>query len=58
MTQKQDEALEKNWFGHDGMQKALQEADGNLDDAIKKLENSALKAEKKASRTAVEGVIL
>ena len=38
--------------------KALEEANGNLEEAIKNLrKSSALKAEKKASRTAVEGII-
>ena len=50
---------EKTGLGMMECKKALQEADGNLDDAIKNLrKSSALKAEKKASRTAVEGVIL
>ena len=50
---------EKTGLGMMECKKALQEANGNLDDAIKNLrKSSALKAEKKASRTAVEGVIL
>ena len=50
---------EKTGLGMMECKKALQEADGNLDDAIKNLrKSSALKAEKKASRTAVEGLIL
>ena len=39
--------------------KALEQANGNYEDAIKNLrKSSALKAEKKSSRTAVEGIIL
>ena len=50
---------EKTGLGMMECKKALQEANGNLDDAIKNLrKSSALKAEKKASRTAVEGIIL
>ena len=50
---------EKTGLGMMECKKALQEANGNLDDAIKNLrKSSALKAEKKASRDAVEGVIL
>ena len=53
------ELREKTGLGMMECKKALQEADGNLDNAIKNLrKSSALKAEKKASRTAVEGVIL
>ena len=53
------ELREKTGLGMMECKKALQEANGNLDNAIKNLrKSSALKAEKKASRTAVEGVIL
>ena len=52
------ELREKTGLGMMECKKALQEANGNLDDAIKNLrKSSALKAEKKASRTAVEGII-
>ena len=49
---------EKTGLGMMECKKALQEADGNLDDAIKNLrKSSALKAEKKASRVAADGVL-
>ena len=52
------ELREKTGLGMMECKKALEEADGNLDEAIKNLrKSSALKAEKKASRTAVEGII-
>ena len=50
---------EKTGLGMMECKKALEEAGGNSDLAITNLrKNSALKAEKKSSRTAVEGVIL
>lgn len=53
------ELREKTGLGMMECKKALQDANGDLGDAIKNLrKSSALKAEKKASRTAVEGVIL
>ncbi len=53
------ELREKTGLGMMECKKALQESNGNLDEAIKNLrKSSALKAEKKASRTAIEGVIL
>ena len=53
------ELREKTGLGMMECKKALVEANGNLEDAIKNLrKSSALKAEKKASRTAVEGIIL
>tara|TARA_B100000035_G_scaffold106955_1_gene90749 strand:+ start:3127 stop:3981 length:855 start_codon:yes stop_codon:yes gene_type:complete len=53
------ELREKTGLGMMECKKALEEAKGNLEDAIKNLrKNSALKAEKKASRTAVEGIII
>ena len=52
------ELREKTGLGMMECKKALEEANGNLEEAIKKLrKSSALKAEKKASRTAVEGII-
>jgi len=49
---------EKTGLGMMECKKALEEANGNLEDAITNLrKNSALKAEKKSSRTAVEGII-
>ena len=52
------ELREKTGLGMMECKKALEEANGNLEDAIKNLrKSSALKAEKKASRTAVEGLI-
>ena len=52
------ELREKTGLGMMECKKALEEANGNLEEAIKNLrKSSALKAEKKASRTAVEGVI-
>ena len=52
------ELREKTGLGMMECKKALEEAKGNLEEAIKNLrKNSALKAEKKASRTAVEGII-
>ena len=52
------ELREKTGLGMMECKKALEEANGNLDEAIKNLrKSSALKAEKKASRTAVEGII-
>ena len=49
---------EKTGLGMMECKKALEEANGNLEEAIKNLrKSSALKAEKKASRTAVEGII-
>ena len=52
------ELREKTGLGMMECKKALEEANGNLEDAIKNLrKSSALKAEKKASRTAVEGII-
>ena len=52
------ELREKTGLGMMECKKALEEANGNLEEAIKNLrKNSALKAEKKASRTAVEGII-
>ena len=53
------ELREKTGLGMMECKKALVQANGNLEDAIKNLrKSSALKAEKKASRTAVEGIIL
>ena len=50
---------EKTGLGMMECKKALEEAGGDTDQAITNLrKNSALKAEKKSSRTAVEGVIL
>ena len=50
---------EKTGLGLMECKKALEEAGGDSDQAITNLrKNSALKAEKKSSRTAVEGVIL
>ena len=50
---------EKTGLGMMECKKALEDANGNIEDAITNLrKNSALKAEKKSSRTAVEGVIL
>ncbi len=52
------ELREKTGLGMMECKKALEEANGNLEDAIKNLrKSSALKAEKKASRTAVEGIV-
>ena len=52
------ELREKTGLGMMECKKALEEANGNLEEAIKNLrKSSALKAEKKASRTAVEGMI-
>jgi len=52
------ELREKTGLGMMECKKALEEANGNLEEAIKNLrKSSALKAEKKASRTAVEGII-
>ena len=52
------ELREKTGLGMMECKKALEEANGNLEEAIKNLrKSSALKAEKKASRTAVEGLI-
>ena len=52
------ELREKTGLGMMECKKALEESNGNLDEAIKNLrKSSALKAEKKASRTAVEGII-
>ena len=52
------ELREKTGLGMMECKKALEEATGNLEEAIKNLrKSSALKAEKKASRTAVEGII-
>ena len=52
------ELREKTGLGMMECKKALEEASGNLEEAIKNLrKSSALKAEKKASRTAVEGLI-
>ncbi len=52
------ELREKTALGMMECKKALEEANGNLEEAIKNLrKSSALKAEKKASRTAVEGLI-
>ncbi|MBL6811357.1 MAG: elongation factor Ts [SAR86 cluster bacterium] len=52
------ELREKTGLGMMECKKALEQANGNIDDAIKNLrKSSALKAEKKASRTAVEGII-
>ena len=52
------ELREKTGLGMMECKKALEEANGNLAEAIKNLrKSSALKAEKKASRTAVEGII-
>ena len=48
----------KTGLGMMECKKALEEANGNLEEAIKNLrKSSALKAEKKASRTAIEGII-
>ena len=48
------ELREKTGLGMMECKKALEEANGNLEEAIKNLrKSSALKAEKKASRTAV-----
>ena len=53
------ELREKTGLGMMECKKALEEANGNLEEAIKNLrKSSALKAEKKASRTAVEGIII
>ena len=50
---------EKTGLGMMECKKALQESQGNLEEAITNLrKNSALKAEKKSSRTAVEGIII
>jgi elongation factor Ts len=50
---------EKTGLGMMECKKALEEAKGDIDLAITNLrKNSALKAEKKSSRTAIEGVIL
>ena len=50
---------EKTGLGMMEAKKALEEAKGDIDLAITNLrKNSALKAEKKSSRTAIEGVIL
>ena len=52
------ELREKTGLGMMECKKALEEANGNLEEAIKNLrKSSALKAEKKASRNAVEGII-
>ena len=52
------ELREKTGLGMMECKKALEEANGNLEEAIKNLrKSSALKAEKKASRTAIEGII-
>ena len=52
------ELREKTGLGMMECKKALEEANGNLEEAIKNLrKSSALKAEKKSSRTAVEGII-
>ena len=52
------ELREKTGLGMMECKKALEEANGNLEKAIKNLrKSSALKAEKKASRTAIEGII-
>ena len=52
------ELREKTGLGMMECKKAIEEAKGNLEEAIKNLrKSSALKAEKKASRTAVEGII-
>ena len=52
------ELREKTGLGMMECKKALEESNGNLDEAIKNLrKSSALKAEKKASRTAIEGII-
>ena len=49
---------EKTGLGMMECKKALEESNGNLEEAITNLrKNSALKAEKKSTRTAVEGVI-
>ncbi len=53
------ELREKTGLGMMECKKALEQANGNLNEAIKNLrKSSALKAEKKSTRTAVEGVIL
>ena len=53
------ELREKTGLGMMECKKALEEANGNLEDAVQNLrKSSALKAEKKSSRTAVEGIIL
>ena len=53
------ELRDKTGLGMMECKKALEEANGNLEEAIKNLrKSSALKAEKKASRTAVEGIII
>ncbi len=53
------ELRDKTGLGMMECKKALEDASGNLEEAIKNLrKSSALKAEKKASRTAVEGIIL
>ena len=50
---------EKTGLGMMECKKALEESQGNLEEAITNLrKNSALKAEKKSSRTAVEGIIV
>ncbi len=53
------ELREKTGLGMMECKKALEEANGDLEDAVKNLrKSSALRAEKKSSRTAVEGIIL
>ena len=50
---------DKTGLGMMECKKALEAADGNLEEAITNLrKNSALKAEKKSGRTAIEGIIL
>ena len=53
------ELRDKTGLGMMDCKRALQESNGDIEEAITNLrKSSALKAEKKASRTAVEGVIL
>ena len=53
------ELRDKTGLGMMDCKRALQEANGDIEEAITNLrKSSALKAEKKASRTAVEGVML
>ena len=53
------ELRDKTGLGMMDCKRALQESNGDIQEAITNLrKSSALKAEKKASRTAVEGVIL
>ncbi len=52
------ELREKTGLGMMECKKALEEANGNLEEAIKNLrKSSALKAEKKSSRVAADGIL-